>query len=216
MMIKVSADDCPLLLAVDDAVVHQPDPILQPGYLCFSSRCEASMSVCVMSPDTGHLSWLWWRVHMGCNCTGVYAPLVILCSEFLVVFFYLKKCRTYIKKTRVFYVNVHHVYFLSASLSSRQDRWYLISSLGNATTDLVQREFRLWKSVCVQTHFLKGGCMFPFPFDWKGELSALIVELRIGRWVSYLFQIADLSWTKWKAFISEGCKRPKRVATPSF
>ena len=76
-------------------------------------------------------------------------------------------------------------------------------------------EFRLWQSVLMcelitGQIFVKGDCALPFPFDWKGELSALNVEPRNGKWVSYLFQIVDLSWVKWKSFMFGGRKRPKR------
>lgn len=56
--------------------------------------------------------------------------------------------------------------------------------------------------------------MLPFPFDGKGELSALNVEPRNGKLVSYLFQIVDLSWVKWKSFMLGGRKRPNREKKP--
>lgn len=91
------------------------------------------------------------------------------------------------------------------------------SPLGQAVqhVSLVQREFSHWQSVLMcklitDQIFVKGDWMRRFPFDGKGELSALNVEPRNGKWVSYLFQIVDLSWVKWKAFMLGGCKRPKR------
>lgn len=86
---------------------------------------------------------------------------------------------------------------------------------------LLLREFSLWQSVLMcelitDQIFVKGDCVPPFPFDWKGELSALNVELRSGKWVSYLFQIVDLSWVKWKSFMLEGRKRPTRGRNLSY
>lgn len=60
--------------------------------------------------------------------------------------------------------------------------------------------------------FVKGAGVTGFPFDWKGELSALNVEACSGKWVDYLFQTVDLSWVKWRSFMSEGCKGQKREA----
>ena len=72
------------------------------------------------------------------------------------------------------------------------------------------RQSVLMRELITGQIFVKGDCALPFPFDWKGELSALNVEPRNGKWVSYLFQIVDLSWVKWKSFMFGGRKRPKR------
>lgn len=87
--------------------------------------------------------------------------------------------------------------------------------LSDATIASVLTELSLWQSFLIcklitEQIFVKGDCVPPFPFDWKGELSAVKAELRNGKWASYLFQIVDLSWVKWKSFMSERRKRPKR------
>lgn len=97
--------------------------------------------------------------------------------------------------------------------------------------DRTSSSFTLWSDSCsiwessdsvslslhvdsLLTRFCQRWLCASFPFDGKGELSALNVEPRNGKWVSYLFQTVDLSWVKWKSFMLGGRKRPKRGKKP--